>query len=340
MAVLQVLVLASIVLSGCTEPEGPLSRETVAMDTFLSVTIYDEEIDIEEGNRLIDSVFAEIRRIETLATDYSDESEIGRINLGAGRDTVLVSAEVAAMIRQSLRYSERTGGAFDITVGPLVRLWSFLAETPVVPPPDSIRILLPLVDVRSVVMEGETIYLSRPGMRLDLGGIAKGYAVDRAIGILRRNGIHRSIVDLGGNLGVDWDGTAGPDPGDVTVSVRHPRNDGAMFGEFRTGTAGIATSGDYQRYFVREGVRYHHLLDPRTGMPANDVVSVTVISEGATEADVLSTAVFVLGRERGIALIESMPGVEGIIIVEAGDSLRALVSSGLRELFLPVRADD
>ncbi|HXG00046.1 MAG TPA: FAD:protein FMN transferase [Bacteroidota bacterium] len=329
-------VIALVVVSlSCNRGEVQrIARETTAMDTYLSVTIYDNSIGLQLGNALIDSVFAEVNRIEQLMTDYSDTSEIGKINQRAGRDSVEVPTEVVELLQTARSFSERSGGAFDVTVGPLVRAWDFLGSDHDVPSRGRIRLLRRLVDFRNVVLDSTRVFLRLRGMRLDLGGIAKGYAVDRSVELLKRHGVRQAIVDLGGNLGVWWEGASGLDSGVAEILIRHPRKEGKFFGSFRVGSAGISTSGDYQRFFIKDGVRYHHILDPATGYPVRDVVSVTIIAPDATSADALSTLVFVLGRERGMDFIKNTEGIEGIIVWEEGDSLRYAVSPGLHGKFV------
>jgi thiamine biosynthesis lipoprotein len=323
-------VVILLMIAGCGGREDPFRRETVAMDTFLSVTIYDEGVEEQTAFDLSGLAFHEITAIESLATDYSDGSEVGRINLAAGKNHVRVSDETESLIRESALYSEVSMGAFDITIGPLVRAWDFMSPSPAVPDGERIARLLPLVDYRQIKAGEGEVFLEKPGMRLDLGGIAKGYAVDRAIDELKERGLRQFIVDLGGNLGVYWQGTRMLDSTRVTIFVRHPRRSGEMFAHFDVGSCGVSTSGDYQRYFMTDGVRYHHLLDPRTGFPARDLVSVTIVAGNAIRADALSTSVFVLGREKGMGLIEELPDVEGMLIYGTGDSLSVDVSSGLR----------
>ncbi len=320
-------------MSSCTRPHGPVVRETTAMDTYVTVTVYDEDVPAERINAAIDSAFAEIRRIEGVASDYIDTSEIGRTNLLAGKDSVLVSADLAALIRRSFSWSDSSGGAFDVTVGPLEVLWNILSPRPRVPSPDSVRAARGLVDYRLVSLHGRMLYLPRKGMRLDLGAIGKGYAVDRATGVLARAGIRKAIVDMGGNLAVRWPDAPGWESPVATISVRHPRIEGSFLGTFRYGSGGVSTSGDYERYFMAGGKRYHHIMDPATGYPAPDVVSVTVVAQNAEDADALSTTVFVLGRKRGMDFLRKTPGADGFIVVEQGDSLAVEYSPGFRGKF-------
>ncbi len=333
------IVLVCLAFISCAEKErGPVVRQSTVMETFVTVTVYDEDPSLDHINMLVDSVFGEMSRIEGMMTDYSDTSQVGRINKGAAKDTVTISEELAQLIRRSLEYSRESEGSFDISIGPLVKGWDFLDSDPKPPTPLQIRTMRRLVDYNKVMIEGNRVWLEGRAMRIDLGGIAKGYAVDRSLDILERNGIHRAIVDLGGNLGVLWDGTKPLESEVAEILIRHPRKEGKFFGSFRMGGGGVSTSGDYQRYFISGGVRYHHILDPATGYPAVDVVSVTILADDATTADALSTMIFVLGRERGMEYIRSHDGVEGMIVWEEGDHLRYEVSPGLMDRF--VRSND
>ena len=183
------LVCAALTLlafaEGCRHREVPIVRETAAMDTYVTVTVYDDNLPAAKVNAAIDTAFSEIHRIERFASDYIDTSEIGRANSLAGKDSLVVSRELAALIRRSLAYSDSSDGAFDITVGPLEVLWNILAPHPRVPSPDSVRIIRQLVGYRLVSLHGNTLYLPKKGMRLDLGAIGKGYAVDKAMDILK-----------------------------------------------------------------------------------------------------------------------------------------------------------
>lgn len=305
------------------------------MNTYVQVTLFDA-VDRQRAEHLIDLALGEIHRIESLASDYSDTTDIGRVNLAAGKDSVTVSREITDLVRLSMDYSRRSEGAFDITIGPLVKAWNFLAERPTIPDSAVIASLLNNVGVQHINVAGNRIHLAKRGMALDLGGIAKGYAVDRAAIILREQGATRFIVDIGGNLGVFWDGTRHLDSTVAEIMVRHPRHDGAYIGSFRMGSGGVATSGDYQRCFMIDGVRYHHILVPTTGFPARGVVSVTVVANDATTADAYSTLVFVLGKERGFEMLQHTPGIDGLIIYEEHNKLSFLLTPGLEKRFVPL----
>lgn len=339
MKLLLVFVTVAVSFTSCKRDEiRPHSRQSTAMETYVSVTTYDGNLSQHDAYALIDSAFAEVNRIEHVMTDYSESSEIGTINRKAGADTVSVSDEVVSLLQASLSFSQQSAGAFDVSIGAIVKAWDFLSSEPEVPSRSKIRMVLRLTGFKNVMVEGTKVFLTEKGMRLDLGGIAKGYAVDRAVEILKRNGVKHAIVDIGGNLGVWWEGTRGVDSTVAEILVRHPRKDGKYFGSLKVGTAGVSTSGDYQRYFFHDGVRYHHIIDPATGYPARDVVSVTIIANDALNADALSTLVFVLGREKGMNFIKDREGVEGIIVWEEEGVLHHELSPGLQGKF--TRSDD
>jgi thiamine biosynthesis lipoprotein len=300
----------------------PAVRETVAMDTFVSLAIHDRGWDEERLSEALGAAAAEIRRIEEFASDYIDTSEVGRVNAAAGRAPVSVSAELIGLVQTSCQYGSATGGAFDITVGPVVRCWDFLSPTPSVPQAARLRAALDLVDYRKIVLSPGSIFLPDAGMALDLGGIGKGYAADRAVDVLRSKGAKRCVVDMGGNLSVYWEGTMLLDSTGTMIEVRHPRREGESFGSFALGSGGVSTSGDYQRAFSIDGRRYHHIIDPATGYPADSVVSVTIVAPDAETADLLSTAVFVMGRQRGMAFVASRPDIDALILYEEEGQLR------------------
>jgi thiamine biosynthesis lipoprotein len=299
------------------------------MNTFVTISVYDTDVDRHTVEQLLDAASAEIKRVESFASDYSDTTEVGRINRQAGAGPISISGELAALLQESIRFGELSHGAFDVTIGPLVKEWNFLAESPRVPTPRTVHRLLSLVDFSRIRLGEGTVLLPRLGMRLDLGGIAKGYAVDRAARVLRDGGLKNFIIDIGGNLGVFWHGTSMLDSTAALIELRHPRKEGDFLGNFRVGTAGVATSGDYQRSFISDGIRYHHILDPKTGFPVRGVVSVTVIASNAMTADVMSTIVFVLGREMGMQFVERTENVEAIVVHEKDGELQSDVSSGL-----------
>lgn len=319
----------------CKHPSNlPVIRESTAMNTYVTATVYDSDAKPDSVNSWIDSVFAEIRRVEEMATDYNDTSQVGRINAGAGVESVMVSVELIDLLGQALHYGDVSGHAFDVAVGPIVKAWDFLSPNPHSPSKERIERLLPLINSELIAIVGNRVFLKKRGMGIDLGGIAKGYAVDRAVQILRRGGYNKFIIDIGGNLGVYWEGTHILDSTIAEILIRHPRKDGEFFGRFMMGTGGVSTSGDYQRFFVENGVRYHHIIDPSTGYPVRGVVSVTIVAQDAISADAISTLVFVLGREQGMEFIKNSPGIDGMIVYESRDSLVYDLSPGFQRRFV------
>jgi thiamine biosynthesis lipoprotein len=275
-----------------------------------------------------------------MATDYSDTSEVGRINAAAGIESVAVSSELIALLRLGLQFGEVSHRAFDVAVGPIVKAWDFLSPNPRSPSKEDISALLPLINSQLISIAGNKVFLRKKRMGIDLGGIAKGYAVDRSTEVLLRGGFSRFIIDIGGNLGVNWEGTHMLDSTVAEILIRHPRRDGEFFGKFMMGTGGVSTSGDYQRYFIENGIRYHHIIDPVSGYPSRGVVSVTIVAPDATSADALSTLVFVLGREKGMDFIKNTPDVEGMIIHESGDTLAYDLSPGFQRRFVRITPHD
>jgi thiamine biosynthesis lipoprotein len=273
----------------------------------------------------IDAAFKEMARIDSIS-GYEKGSETDRINSNPNR-FVPVSADVAGMVRKTIHYSEISNGAFDITVGPLMILWHrFEGESLAVPSQSSIASALSLVDFRKISVDSTSVKLAIPGGSIDLGAIAKGYAVDRGTAVLESLGAAGGLVDAGGDIG-----TFGkrPDGRSWRIGLKDPRTPDSIAMVFEVADISVVTSGDYERYFMKDGVRYHHIVDPSTGFPARGCCSVTIIADKATDADALATTVFVLGPEKGMALVESLPNTECLIIVCEDGKRQILRSSGL-----------
>jgi thiamine biosynthesis lipoprotein len=284
------------------------------MGTTMSISI--AGADTELAHRAAEAAFQEIRRLEGLMSTYLMESDVSRVNRAAGGTWTAVDPEVLGVIREALRYARLSGGAFDITFKPLARLWQFEAGS-VPPSPAAVQEVLPLVDYRAVLIDGDgRVRLRHPGMAIGLGGIAKGYAADRAAEVLREKGIANATINAGGDVRVMGRPSA---ERPWRIGIQHPRKRQALLDEVSLSAGAVATSGDYERFFVHEGVQYHHILDSRTGFPARGCMSITVIGETAMMADALSTAAFVLGPEAGLALIEELPGAEAMFVDASGE---------------------
>ena len=274
-----------------------------------------------------DSVFALFRAVDARMSEWKPSSPLSEVNRMAGKAPVAVPADLRAVVRRGLEVGDLTGGAFDITWAALWGLWDFKAAHPRVPPAEEIRRRAALVDYRKVIVDDArgTVFLPEGGMKIGLGGIAKGYALDRAADLLRRRGV-RDFLILGGGQ-VLAGGRHGSRP--WRVGIRDPRGGPEdIFATLEVEDVSTSTSGDYERFFIQDGKRYHHILDPRTGWPAQGLRSVTVVSPDATLADALSTAILVLGEERGLALADSLPEVEAVLVNERGN---VRTTSGLRD---------
>ena len=269
------------------------------------------------------AAFDEIKRIEKLMDIHDPESEISRINRLASKESIKVSKEIFMVLKKALKYSRLTSGAFDVSIRPLSTLWGGKGQLKEVPEIKEIEEKLLLVDYKNIILNerNQTLEFKRESMALDLGGIAKGYALDRAIKVLQGRGIKEALINAGGDIRVMGERV-------WKVGLQHPRKGKEVLAVIRLKDQAIATSGDYQRYFIKEGKRYHHVINPETGYPVTECMSVTIIGPEAIPVDVLATGVFILGPEKGLELIESLKGVEGIIIDAQG---RVLSSSGLKE---------
>lgn len=273
------------------------------------------------------AVFAEFDRLDRLLSVWQPASDVVRINAAAGKAPVPVSADTLEVLSAAHTLSEWTGGKFDVTFGALSDLWKFDHDQDDRPPrPEQIAARLPLIDYRAIVVDTAraTAGLTRAGMRIHLGGIGKGYAVDRAVTMLRAAGLRDFMVQFGGDLYVAGRADEGP----WRLGISDPRGDpDESFATLELSDVTFSTSGDYERFFMHDGARYHHLLDPDTGWPARTCRSVTIVAKHAVLADGLSTGVFILGAEAGMALVERLPDVEAVIVSAANE---VMVSSGIR----------
>ena len=269
--------------------------------------------------------FHEIHRLENLLSTWIDTSELSRVNQAAGREPVPVSAETFELLTRALVMAEYTEGGFNIAIGPAVQLWK-ITEAQRIPSELELEIAGQYVDYRLVRLDptNRTVFLEKAGMRIDVGGIGKGYTAEKAAAAMREIGATGGLVAVAGDFrvfGKRADGTAWP------VGIQHPRQSGKVLATLDVTDEAVSTSGDYERFFIKDGVRYHHILDPVTLRPARLCQSVTIIALDATLADALATGVFVMGPVRGLALVEQL-GL-GALIVDAEGGIT--VSSHLRD---------
>jgi FAD:protein FMN transferase len=301
---------------------GWRSRNEVIMGTSIHVELWSESSDA--GERAIDAVMDEMRRIDRGMSPHKADSELSCINRDAAAGAVPLSDEMFDLVSRAIDFSRLSGGAFDITYASVGCLYDY--RQGLQPTPEALEVARAAVGYQNLLLDREvrTLRFAKPGMRIDLGGFAKGHAVDTSTAILRRHGIAHAIVTAGGDSRVLGDHRGRP----WTIAIRDPRNADAVVAVLPLEDVAISTSGDYERFFERNGVRCHHLIDPHTGRSPSGVHSVTILADDGLTTEGLSKSVFVLGVERGMRLIESLPGVDAVVI----DATGALhCSSGLLE---------
>jgi thiamine biosynthesis lipoprotein len=302
----------------CTPREQELQRRTqFIMGTLVEIAV--REMDSEKAQSAITSAFDEMQRLENLMSTQLAHSEISRLNDLAGEQTPLaVSPDVLAVIHRGIYWGNKSQGALDISIGPVSSLWSFDNDNSSIPNTQQLEGATHLVNFREIEIDESKVRLKQPGMSLHLGAIAKGYAVDRAMAVLEKNGVRHALINAGGDLIVLGERKDGQP---WSIGLQHPRQPEKLSASFSLSGKAVATSGDYQKYFMKDNTRYHHILDPKTGLPARGVISCTIIAETVMDADALATAVFVLGSEKGMSLVDSVDGVEGMMITESGATL-------------------
>lgn len=324
-----VVALAAALLSACAPPPAAPARRMVeerrlAMGSQLHLTAH--TADEPAARAAFAAVFTEFDRLDALLSVWKPDSDVVRLNAAAAGAAVAVHDDTRRVLHAAQKVSEWTGGKFDITFGALAEVWKFDHDQDNrVPAAAEIAARLPRVDYRAVAVDDGpgTAAITRAGVRVHLGGIGKGYAVDKAIAILRAAGLRDFLIQAGGDLYAAGQAADGP----WRLGIQDPRGQaGDAFAMVELRDATFSTSGDYERYFVKDGVRYHHLLDPATGQPARGSRSVTIVARDATTADGLSTGVFILGPDKGMALVEQLPDVEAVIVT-ADNEVR--ISSGL-----------
>ena len=309
-AALTALVLLFL-FCGCQPGQTALSRTDYLLDTVVTLTLYGAT----EGD--LDAAFAEIRRLNDLLDAYSPLSDLGWLQAAAGERPVAVSKETMELLTFAKDLYGRTGGYLDVTVGPLIDLWD-IRNGGHYPAEGELSRALGLLGMDDLVLDEAkgTAYLMRPGMRVDLGALAKGYIADKVKALLLDRGVESGVIDLGRNILL-----IGEKPGEVpfSIGIQSPTDAGNLLRVLSLRDRSLVTSGTYERYFERDGVRYHHVLDPFTGFPADrGLLAVTVLSSSSLWGDGLSTACLLLGAEEGMALIDSLPEAEALFVLTDG----------------------
>jgi thiamine biosynthesis lipoprotein len=300
-----------------------VSRDRMAMGSILKLSAWTS--DEPKAVAAFNDIFHEFDRLEDLMSVWRPNSDVVRMNQAAGDHPVPISDDTRAVLLAARQASEWTNGKFDITFGALADIWKFDQDQDnTVPGADAIRARLPFVDYTVVQVDGaaKTGFITKKGSRIHLGGVGKGYAVDKAIDLLRGRGFADFLIQSGGDMFVGGLNDGKP----WRLGIKDPRGNGT-FATLDLSDGTFSTSGDYERSFIKDGRRYHHLIDPDLGEPARGCRSVTIVASRATLADVLSTGVFIMGPKDGMALIEHLPDVEGVIVSSTNE---VLVSSGLK----------
>ena len=310
------LPILSFLLISCRSGADKLYKESkIVMGTVVEITVAHPSE--EQARVAIREAMGEFQRTDDLMSSYKPGSVVSRVNQARASVKVPVGEEVFHLLRDAVAMSDASGGAFDATIWTVSQLWGF-DQGGSIPNPDILLKKLPLVGYKMLEFDDSTcsVGFKVDGMGLDLGAIAKGWAIDRAMEKLMGRGIRNAIIDAGGDLRI-----IGTRPGKEfwRIGIQHPRDPGALILTFDLRDTAIVTSGDYERFFIVEGVRYHHILDPATGQPARGCQSVTVVAPTAEEADACATAAFVLGPSRGLAFLRSRPGVRGVLIGADGE---------------------
>lgn len=304
-----------------------MTRTGLAMGSQLTLQTFTR--DPAAADTAFAALLAEFERLDAALSVWKPGSDIGRVNEAAGAHPVRVGADAMAVLSAARQISEWTHGKFDVTFGALSDVWKFDHDQDGrVPTTDDIAARRALVDFTAVRTDdtARTVFLTRRGMRIHLGGIGKGYAVEHAARLLRERGIRDFLIQSGGDLYVGGLQQGRP----WRLGIADPRRPSHTFGTIDVSNGAVSTSGDYERAFLKDGVRYHHLLDPATGMPARGCRSVTIVASSPLLADGLSTGVFILGPREGMALVERLPDVGAVIVTDRNE---VLVSTGLRGKF-------
>ena len=310
-----------------TAQQEPVKHTEMLMGTVISVTLYDST-----DESILDKVFEKVKNLEETFSINETGTEVDKINDNAGIEPVKVSDDTIEVVKEGIYYSDLSHGKFDITIGPLVKLWN-IPDRPTedIPTQDELNLVLPLTNYKDVVIDeaNKTVFLTRPGMMLDLGGIAKGYAADVISKMLTDEGVKSAIIDLGGNIFAHGEKVSGDA---WKIGIQNPFSTrGEIVGAISVKNKSIVTSGIYERYIEVDGVKYHHILNPETGYPyENDIAGITIISDKSTTGDALSTSVFALGIEEGMKFVEKLDDVDAIFVTKEKG---IYVTSGIKDNF-------
>ncbi len=320
--VLLIFVIALFILVVLRRPpKEPFEKTYIFFDTFVRISFYPADgTEVESLFPLIEKEFERIQH------RYGYGSSGLPAMLADQKETVVMTQEDIFLLKRALKFSEQTGGAFDITVGLLQQLWGFKEDNPHLPQEEEIVDALRHTGCQHMAFLDGSVRLKKD-MIIDLGGISKGYAVDRVVHLLKEKGIAEGLVDAGGDLRIFG---SKPDGSKWVIGIKHPKERGTVLGTFEIDSGAVATSGDYERSFIENGTRYHHIIDPRTGYPALECISVTILANDAVTADAFATGVFVLGPEKGMQLVEDLAQIEAVIAYRKNGKMEIVTSRGIR----------
>lgn len=303
-----------------------ISRTELFMGTAIKVTLYGSN-----DEKILDKAFDKVKEIENLVSINKDETELTKLNENAGKNKVKLSDISYEIIKKGLNYSKLSNGGYDISIGPLVKLWSIGLEGARVPSKEEINSTIKNVDFSKIQLNDSTneVFLSKENMMLDLGSIAKGYTADLVADVLKNEGIKSAIIDLGGNIYALGKKQGGKD---FTIGIQNPFKDrGNVVASISASNKSIVTTGVYERFIEKDGTKYHHILNPKTGYPyETKIAGVSIVSNKSVDGDALSTLIFTKGLEEGLKLLEGLDGIDAVFIMENKD---IYITSGIKDSF-------
>jgi FAD:protein FMN transferase len=291
----------------CSDKNKTIKRSTLAMGTMMEVQI--RGVDEDAANKAIEESFAEFKRLDTLFSTYLIGNEMWRIN-NSESDTIIINEEVFSVLKRCDEIWRETDGAFDPAIGKLIDIVGFEKDKPALPSPEQIKAALEKVGWKKIKLEEPNVLIKPSHVKISLNACIPGYAADKVSKMLLQKGIKNFLVNAGGEIvakGSDW-----------KIGIQHPRKQNEILNSILIDGIGVSTSGDYQQYFNKNGKRYSHIFNPVTGLPANSCEAVTIIAKDGLTSDALSTGIFVMGPEKGMELIEKLPGVEALIVDTTG----------------------
>ncbi|WP_246599386.1 FAD:protein FMN transferase [Clostridium lacusfryxellense] len=316
----------SIFLVSCKDNTKPVEKDTYLMGTIIQLKVYGKN-----AEKAANESIKRINNIESKMSVNIGTSEISKLNAKAGVSGEKLSSDTYGVIEESVKYSKLTGGALDASIEPIVKLWGIGTEKERLPSKTEINEKLKLVDYRDIIFDkkNSNVKIRRANQAIDLGAIAKGYTADEIKKVLIDNKISSALINLGGNvfaLGNKPDGTS------WNIGIQNPLSSrGEYLGTIKVTNKSVVTSGNYERFFIKDGVRYHHIFNPKTGYPAEQgLISTTIISDKSIDGDALSTSTYILGLDKGLKLVESIKGVEAIFITK---DKKIYTTPGLNDTF-------